>query len=146
MKIDFKKMISGKGFLVVFLTASIVLTSCFKDDSEEKRAEEREQLNEYLTLLENQGVDVEKAEEGFYYVVKQQGVSEPANFGEFVDIKVTARALQGEVFATTDRDTAVKYDLLNPSYPYGKIRYLLGEGFTRGLNYGLQLMGDSAHY
>jgi len=139
MKIEINK-------ILLFVLLMIVTSSCFKDDSEEQKEQERVELNEYLTNLENQGVDVEKTESGLYYIVDNPSDSTPPLVGDYAEVMLTGRVLNGTVYETTNKDTAEKYDMVRTGFLYGPYRLRVGYGFTMGFHEGLLLMGEGAQY
>ena len=134
---------------VLFLSV-VFLNSCL-DLEDDHAEEERIRIEAYLKLSPLQ---YEKQQSGIYYCNLDAGAgSKPVN-GDFVLFSYVGRLLNGKIFDTNYKDTAVAYEmyykgrnytplytpLLNPNYPTRRL--------VVGLEEGLKLIreGDRASF
>lgn len=133
--------------VAIVLPVVLMVSGCLKDESEEQRAEEQKMLEEYITELEQQGINVNETEQGLYYVVKDSGEGEsPRLLEDLIEINFTGRLMDGRIIQTTSSDTAKKYGFYDSTNFYGAYRYQFGNGFPSGFNIGLSLMQEKASY
>ena len=134
----------------VWITGILVMlffTGCLKDESEEKRAEEKKLREEYIVSLENQGMDVNETEQGLFYVVIDSGEGpSPKYLEDLIEINFTGRLIDGRLIQTTSADTAKEYGFYDSTDFYGAYRYVFGNGFVSGFNLGVSLMSENASY
>lgn len=131
-------------FFIITGLVFISLTSCLKDDTEEKRNKALTDFDSYITQLENSGVNLEETDNGVFYELKKNPIGEPPEVGDLIEAEITARVINKNIFFTTSLDTAEKYDAVDEDYSYRPYRFFYGYGFTFGFHDALSEMGDSA--
>lgn len=132
-----------KTFFIVGLVI-VSLTSCLKDDTEEKKNKALADFESYITQLENSGVNLEETDNGVFYELKKSPMGEPPEVGDLIEAEITSRVIDKNIFFTTNLDTAEKYNIVDENYTYRPYRFFYGYGFTYGFHDALSDMGDSA--
>ncbi|MEN8118321.1 MAG: FKBP-type peptidyl-prolyl cis-trans isomerase [Bacteroidota bacterium] len=96
-----KKLLKTNLFLLI-ITVSFFITSCF-DNSIPGRTFEQEmaELNEQITLLNEDGYDVDTTESGVYYITHQEGEGPLVSEGDTVKINYIGYLNNGYIFDAT---------------------------------------------
>ena len=79
------------------------MAGCLKDDTDEKKAEEKRLLENYI--IEN-NINTEPKTSGLYYIELEPGEGDNAERGNFVIIDYTSWLIDGEIIATTREEIA----------------------------------------
>lgn len=133
--------------MILLLPAILLFTGCLDNDADEKREEEKKLLQEYISDLEAEGLQVNQTDDGLYYVVKETGEGlSPTIYEDLIELTLTGKLIDGRIFATTSKDTAQKYGFYDSTNFYGAYRYQFGEGFPSGFNMGISMMKEGAAY
>lgn len=113
------------GWMIVLIT--ILLSSCLKDNTAEKKAEHDSKMN---SLKSEYGMtDSDLLEEGIYRkIISEPDVKDEADTikgGDYIIIDVKGTYAYGNVFDASDVDVAEEEGIYRPDLVYGPYRYKL---------------------
>lgn len=124
------------------LTGLIILSlsSCLKDDSEAKIAEEKKILADYI-LANN--ITVQPTESGLYYIETLAGTGDSVAVDDWMEIKYTARLVSNyQVVMTSDMQIAKDNNIYLAGTYYGPTRLVQGQIRPIALNEGISKMRE----
>ncbi len=115
-----------------------LLNGCSYED--EGAEEERIKLQKYLEKMGYS--NLEPTNSGLYHIVLEESDGETPELSDYVNIKFTGKLVDGKVFDTSDRDSAVVHGILRDDKIYGPTRFLLVTLGFPGLREGLTLVKE----
>ena len=131
-----KKIIVHKvGF--IGLLATIILTTCTKDNSEELKEQEMKLLQQYLV---DHNITQQPTASGLYYIPIEEGTGISPDEGTYIEIHYVGELIDGTVFTTSYEQTADAQGIYDEEFLYGPAKLHLGYIGLQGLNEGIQLM------
>ena len=114
-----------------------LVSSCLKNEVEEKVLTEAEQLQiqqTYLDSLVAKGADIDTTESGVYYVIMEPGEGDFAEYGDTLTVGYAGFFPFGPLF-----DTSVN------RFPEGKMKFILGEDrMITGWEEGMRVMNKGS--
>lgn len=132
------KRIITRLILAFVILLNIFVSSCLKDEYEEYEQQEKDERNNYLQSLRNDGYTVIE-EDGIYYVVITEGTGNSPTATDYIVIDFTGSKTDNTIIETTDSnliDEWANYQYLD-HYVFGPKKIYLGnsiEGFYVGLS------------
>jgi len=124
--------------LSVFLAVVLLVSGCFRDDSEELKEKEQRLLEKYL--LDN-GITQEPTASGLYFILLKDTIGQSPGITDVVEFEYTGKLVNGDVFGTTNKEVAEENGIYNERTVFGPIRIVL-ENSLIGLAEGFQLMEE----
>ena len=122
---------------ILGIMATIMLTACKKDDTEELKAQEMRLLQQYLVT---NNITEEPTASGLYYLPITEGTGIMPEEGAYLEIHYIGELIDGTVFTTSFEETAEVNDIHDEGFLYGPAKLQLGYISLAGLNEGIQLM------
>jgi len=142
-----------------FVEKGTMLTLNFKVDTiltkEEVQKEQAKQMEEYKVVmemrkneepkilakyLEENSIKVKPTKTGLYFIETLKGKGKAPQDGEAIRVSYTGRFINGEVFDTSDEETAKQAGVFNERRkPYGPVEFVIGK-LIPGMNEGLKMM------
>jgi FKBP-type peptidyl-prolyl cis-trans isomerase FkpA len=115
------------------------VSSCMKDDSEAKKAEEKKILEDYISANYS---TVTPTASGLYYIETLAGTGDSVKFGEWMELKYTGRLVtSNDVVMTSDLQFAKDNNIYTQGVYYGLSRQVQGYWYE-GLNEGISMMRE----
>jgi len=103
---------------------------------------EREQ-SDIRTYLEQHNITVNPSESGLYFIETESGSGPAVEPGKRVRVDYSAMFINGEIFETTKRDVAMKYNIFDTVKNYRPFEYIHGDSLTiAGWDEGLSYMRE----
>jgi FKBP-type peptidyl-prolyl cis-trans isomerase FkpA len=130
------KMLKGAALFIA--GSCLLLTSCEKDNSDELKAREKENLQSYIT---SHNITTEPNASGLYYIINQPGTGARPTLDGAVKFDYTMRLITDDVIVSTIKDTALLYDLDTLNVNFSPIKYR-PQWLISGLKEGLLLMHE----
>lgn len=127
--------------LIIFAVISFfAISSCLKDDSEEKIAKEKSILKEYIA---SNNITQQPTASGLYYIETLAGTGDSAKLGTWMEIKYTGYLVtNNNVIMTSDSAVAKNNNIYSASSFYGPTRIMQGYISYAGLNEGFSKMRE----
>ncbi len=142
-----------------FIERGTMLTLNFKVDTiltkEEVQKEQAKQMEEYKAMmemrkneepkilakyLEENNIKAKPTKSGLYFMETLKGKGKTPQDGEAIRVNYTGRFVNGEVFDTSDEETAKQAGVFNEQRkPYGPVEFVIGK-LIAGMNEGLKMM------
>jgi FKBP-type peptidyl-prolyl cis-trans isomerase len=148
-----------------FVEKGTMLILNFKVDTiltkEEVKKEEAKQMEEYKIMMElrkneepkilanylqENKVKIKPTKSGLYFIETLKGNGKKPQDGEEVLINYTGRFVTGEIFDTSDEETAKQAGIYNPKRNpvYGPTPFVVGGKVIAGLTEGLKMMNPGS--
>jgi FKBP-type peptidyl-prolyl cis-trans isomerase FkpA len=124
--------------LSIFFAVLLLISGCFRDDSEELKEKEQRLLEKYL--LDN-GITQEPTASGLYFILIKDTIGQSPGITDVVEFEYTGELVNGEVFGTTYKEVAEEEDIYSKNAVYGPVRLILQNALA-GLTEGFQLMEE----
>ena len=93
---------------ILGIMATIMLTACKKDDTEELKAQEMRLLQQYLVT---NNITEEPTASGLYYLPITEGTGIMPEEGAYLEIHYIGELIDGTVFTTSFEETAEVNDI-----------------------------------
>jgi len=142
-----------------FIEKGTMITLNFKVDTiltkEEVQKEQAKQMEEYKVVmemrkneepkilakyLEENNIKVKPTKSGLYFIETVKGKGKKPQDGESILVSYTGRFVTGEVFDTSDEETAKQAGVYSEQRkPYGPVEFVIGK-LIPGMNEGLKMM------
>jgi len=95
------------------------------------------------SYLEQHNIGTKPTKSGLYFIELQHGSGPAVKPGNTVRVDYSAMFINGEIFETTKRDIAMKYDIFDSLMRYQPFEYVQGDTLTiRGWEEGLSYMNQ----
>jgi len=142
-----------------FIEKGTMLTFNFKVDTvltkKEVEKEQAKQMEEYKVVMEmrkneepkilanylkENNITVKPTKSGLYFIETTKGNGKKPQDGESIRVNYTGRFVNGEVFDTSDEETAKQAGVYSEERkPYGPAEFVIGK-LIAGMNEGLKMM------
>lgn len=96
--------------------------------------------NDILAYLEQNNISVKPTESGLYFIELEKGNGPSVEPGKSIKADYSAMFINGEIFETSVRDIALKYNIFDSAFTYQPFRFRQGDslaitGWNEGLSY-----------
>jgi len=104
----------------------------------ELKEKEVSDINVYIN---QNNIHVKPTESGLYFIELEKGRGPSVTSGKSIKVDYSAMFINGEIFETSIRDIAMKYDIFDSTFTYQPFQYRHGDSLTiAGWNEGLSYM------